>query len=256
LIRWCLVWWKTIRVAVLQTIWRDFPVVWTLLLAVLLGCVGMLHRVLVPACKPDTVLQTSPWVKLVLSIVVFFALVFAGKGTLREMALQRQHLTVTTSQFLERHGAQRRHCTQIRLGQPGQSQNLQDPLAGLKPWALIRRWPLPRCWVCRMAARPQVKAALTAPRSPAEGGTQEESAVLPDGILERRAHALPEPARLTCWGAWPPRWQGLPFQQLRLRPARHPPSLEAMLFSTPITPLTLGDVGRKPIPWAIPKVIA
>jgi phosphoglycerol transferase MdoB-like AlkP superfamily enzyme len=33
------------------------------------------------------------------------------------------------------------------------------------------------------------------------------------------------------------------------------PSLEAILFSTPITPLTLGDVGRRPIPWAIPKVI-
>jgi phosphoglycerol transferase MdoB-like AlkP superfamily enzyme len=33
------------------------------------------------------------------------------------------------------------------------------------------------------------------------------------------------------------------------------PSLEAILFSTPITPLTLGDVGRKPIPWAIAKVV-
>lgn len=33
------------------------------------------------------------------------------------------------------------------------------------------------------------------------------------------------------------------------------PSLEAILFSTPITPLTLGEVGRKPIPWSIPKVI-
>jgi phosphoglycerol transferase MdoB-like AlkP superfamily enzyme len=33
------------------------------------------------------------------------------------------------------------------------------------------------------------------------------------------------------------------------------PSLEAILFSTPITPLTMGDVGRKPIPWAIPKVV-
>jgi phosphoglycerol transferase MdoB-like AlkP superfamily enzyme len=33
------------------------------------------------------------------------------------------------------------------------------------------------------------------------------------------------------------------------------PSLEAILFSTPITPLTLGEVGRKPIPWALPKVV-
>jgi phosphoglycerol transferase MdoB-like AlkP superfamily enzyme len=32
------------------------------------------------------------------------------------------------------------------------------------------------------------------------------------------------------------------------------PSMEAILFSTPITPLTLGDVGRKPIPWATAKI--
>jgi phosphoglycerol transferase MdoB-like AlkP superfamily enzyme len=38
------------------------------------------------------------------------------------------------------------------------------------------------------------------------------------------------------------------------QPGTHP-SLEAILFSTPITPLTMGDVGRKPIPWAIPKVV-
>ena len=38
------------------------------------------------------------------------------------------------------------------------------------------------------------------------------------------------------------------------QPGTHP-SLEAILFSSPITPLTMGDVGRKPIPWAIPKII-
>ncbi|MEO7105554.1 MAG: LTA synthase family protein, partial [Rhodoferax sp.] len=38
------------------------------------------------------------------------------------------------------------------------------------------------------------------------------------------------------------------------QPGTHP-SLEAILFSTPITPLTMGDVGRKPIPWAIPRVL-
>jgi phosphoglycerol transferase MdoB-like AlkP superfamily enzyme len=32
------------------------------------------------------------------------------------------------------------------------------------------------------------------------------------------------------------------------------PSIEAILFSTPITPLTMGEVGRKPIPWALAKI--
>jgi hypothetical protein len=67
------------------------------LLAVLLTFASVaLHRMLVRRLQPDTVLLThNAALKLVLSIVVFFALIFAGKGTLREMALQRQHLTVT-----------------------------------------------------------------------------------------------------------------------------------------------------------------
>jgi phosphoglycerol transferase MdoB-like AlkP superfamily enzyme len=37
------------------------------------------------------------------------------------------------------------------------------------------------------------------------------------------------------------------------QPGTHP-ALEAILFSSPITPLTLGDIGRKPIPWSIAKI--
>jgi phosphoglycerol transferase MdoB-like AlkP superfamily enzyme len=76
---------------------------------------------------------------------------------------------------------------------------------------------------------------------------------------------------MESWSAEPMLYQGPKFDVLgRLAPtldkachfsnfdsahAGTHPSLEAILFSTPITPLTLGDVGRKPIPWAIPKVI-
>jgi phosphoglycerol transferase MdoB-like AlkP superfamily enzyme len=38
------------------------------------------------------------------------------------------------------------------------------------------------------------------------------------------------------------------------QPGTHP-SLEAILFSSPITPLTLGVQGRKPIPWSIPLLM-
>ena len=81
-------------VAVLQTIWRDFPVIWTLLLAALLtvGTVA-LHLRLVHVLQPDARFQAHRWAtQLALVIGIFFALVLAGKGTLREMALQRQHL--------------------------------------------------------------------------------------------------------------------------------------------------------------------
>ena len=51
--------------------------------------------------QPDTLLQTRhALTKVLVVVLVLFAMLFAGKGTLRQMALQRQHLTVTTSQFL------------------------------------------------------------------------------------------------------------------------------------------------------------
>lgn len=114
--------------AVLQTIWHDFPVIWTLLLALALTAGSVwLHRVLLRRLRPDTVLQSRHIaIQLALAIVVFFALVFAGKGTLREMALQRQHLTVTTSPFLN-DMVPNGPIAEVRLGQPGPIAKLAKP---------------------------------------------------------------------------------------------------------------------------------
>ena len=246
--------------AVLQTIWRDFPVVWTLLLAVLLTVLSVaLHRVLVRRIQPDNVLQTRPLaVKLVAVIVIFFALAFAGKGTLRQMALQRQHLTVTTSQFLNDMVPNGVIALKYAWDSRGQSQNLQNPLTGLKSMGFDS--PLAAAEVLGLPhdSEAAVKAALTAHEPLASGNAKKNLVFF---LME-------------SWGAEPMRYQGPTFDVLgRLAPtltdpnrachfnnfdsahAGTHPSLEAILFSTPITPLTLGDVGRKPIPWAIPKVI-
>ena len=247
-------------VAVLQTIWRDFPVVWTLLLAALLtvGTVA-LHRVLVRHLQPDTVLQTRhAAVKLVLAVVVFFALLLAGKGTLREMALQRQHLTVTTSQFLNDMVPNGVIALKYAWDSRGQSQNLQNPLTGLKAMGFDS--PLAAAAVLGLAHddEAQVKAALTAHEA------------LPPGTPRKNLLFF----LMESWSAEPLLYQSPQFDVLgrmaptladptrachfrnfdSAQPGTHP-SLEAILFSTPITPLTLGDVGRKPIPWAIPRVM-
>lgn len=244
-------------VAVLQTIWRDFPVVWTLLLAVLLTVLSVaLHRVLVRHIQPDTLMQTRPlMVKLVAVIVIFFAMAFAGKGTLRQMALQRQHLTVTTSQFLNDMVPNGVIAMKYAWDSRGQSQNLQNPLTGLKAMGFDS--PLAAAEVLGMphGSEAAVKAALTAHAPLATGATKKNLVFF---LME-------------SWSAEPMRYQGPTFDVLgRLAPtldkachfnnfdsahAGTHPSLEAILFSTPITPLTLGDVGRSPIPWAIPKVI-
>ncbi|MBK6569740.1 LTA synthase family protein [Candidatus Aalborgicola defluviihabitans] len=246
--------------AVLQTIWHDFPVIWTLLLALALTAGSVwLHRVLLRRLRPDTVLQSRHIaIQLALAIVVFFALVFAGKGTLREMALQRQHLTVTTSPFLNDMVPNGPIALKYAWDSRGQSQNLQNPLVGLKamgfnsPLAAAEALGLPH------GSEAEVKAALTA-HEPLPPGTPKKNLIF--FLME-------------SWSAEPLLYQSSQFDVLgRLaptlmdptkachfsnfdsaQPGTHP-TLEAILFSTPITPLTMGDVGRKPIPWSIPKVI-
>ncbi len=243
--------------AVLQTIWRDFPVIWTLALAAVLtvGSVA-LHRSLVVRLKPDAVLQTRhAAVKLVLAIVVFFALLFAGKGTIREMALQRQHLTVTTSQFLNDMVPNGPIALKYAWDSRGQSQNLQNPLAGLKAMGFDSAQAAAQVLGLPHGSDADIKAALTA------------HTALPAGTPKKNLIFF----LMESWSAEPMLYQSPKFDVLgRLAPtldkachfsnfdsahAGTHPSLEAILFSTPITPLTLGDVGRKPIPWAIPKVI-
>jgi phosphoglycerol transferase MdoB-like AlkP superfamily enzyme len=243
--------------AVLQTIWRDFPVVWTLLLAVVLTLASSwFHVRLVTRLKPDAVLQSRHIaIKLVAAVVVFFALVFAGKGTLREMALQRQHLTVTTSQFLNDMVPNGVIALKYAWDSRGQSQNLQDPLLGLKAMGFDSPLAAAQILGLPYGSEMEVKAALTA------------HAALPAGSAKKNLVFF----LMESWSAEPMLYQAPKFDVLgRLaptlqsachfsnfdsaQPGTHP-SLEAILFSSPITPLTLGDVGRKPIPWAIPKII-
>ena len=246
--------------AVLQTIWRDFPVIWTLLLAGLLtwGSVA-LHQALMLRLRADTLLQSQhSAVKLVVATVVFFALLFAGKGTFREMALQRQHLTVTTSQFLNDMVPNGVIAFKYAWDSRGQSQNLQDPLVGLRAMGFDSARAAAEVLGLPHGSDAEVKAALTA-----------HDPVLASAAKKNLVFFLME-----SWSAEPMLYQSPKFDVLgRLAPtltdpgkvchfsnfdsahAGTHPSLEAILFSTPITPLTLGDVGRKPIPWAIPKVI-
>ena len=246
--------------AVLQTIWHDFPVMWTLLLAVLLTFAAVaLHRFLVARIKPDTALQSrNVAVQLVLIGAVFFALVFAGKGTLRQMALQRQHLTVTTSQFLNDMVPNGPIALKYAWDSRGASQNLQNPLAGLKAMGFDS--PLAAAEVLGMphGSEAEIKAALRAHEA-LPPGTPKKNLIFflmesfsaepmlyqspKFDVLGRMAPTLADPSKVCHFSNFD-----------SAQPGTHP-SLEAILFSSPITPLTMGDVGRKPIPWAIPKVI-
>ncbi|MFZ3083031.1 LTA synthase family protein [Rhodoferax ferrireducens] len=243
-------------VAVLQTIWRDFPVILTMLLGIALtaGTVAG-HGWLLRHMKPDTLLQASPVVlKLAVIVVALFAILLAGKGTLRAMALQRQHLTITTSQFLNDMVPNGVIALKYAWDSRGMSQNLKNPLVGLKSLGFDS--PLAAAEVLGLPhdSEAALKAALR---------THEP---VPDGAKKNLVFFLME-----SWSAEPLLYQSPRFDVMgRMTPTLDKachfsnfdsanggthPSLEAILFSTPITPLTLGDVGRKPIAWSIPLVV-
>jgi phosphoglycerol transferase MdoB-like AlkP superfamily enzyme len=242
--------------AVLVTIWRDFPVIWTLLLAfALTGGSVALHRLLVARMRPDLLLQSRALMTKVAGVLlVFLALVFAGKGTLREMALQRQHLTVTTSQFLNDMVPNGPIALKYAWDSRGQSQNLSDPLVGLKAMGFDSALAAAEVLGLPRGDDAQIKAALTT-HDALPAGTRKKNLVF--FLME-------------SWSAEPMLYQAPKFDVLgRLAPTLDKachfsnfdsahggthPSLEAILFSTPITPLTLGEAGRKPIPWSVPQI--
>lgn len=243
-------------IAVFQTIWRDFPVVLTLLLAIVLTASTVAgHSWLIRHMKPDTVMQTRPVVfKLAVIAVAILAILFAGKGTLRAMALQRQHMTISTSQFLNDMVPNGVIALKYAWDSRGMSQDLKNPLVGLKSVGFDS--PLAAAEVLRLPhdSEAAVKAALSA-HQPVAGGVKKNLVFF---LME-------------SWSAEPLLYQSPQFNVMgRMAPtldkachfsnfdSAHSgthPSLEAILFSTPITPLTLGDVGRKPIAWSIPLVL-
>jgi phosphoglycerol transferase MdoB-like AlkP superfamily enzyme len=244
-------------VAVLETVWHDFPVIWTILLAVgLTAATVRLHTWLLSRIRPEQVMQSQhAAVRLLVALILLFGLILAGKGTLREMALQRQHLTVTTSQFLNDMVPNGVIALKYAWDSRGQSQNLQNPLAGLKTMGFDSPQEAAKVLGLASGSDEEIRAALTAHPPLAQGAPRKNLVFF---LME-------------SWSAEPMLYHGPRFDVLgRMAPtlekachfsnfdsahAGTHPSMEAILFSSPITPLTLGDVGRRPIPWAIPAVI-
>jgi phosphoglycerol transferase MdoB-like AlkP superfamily enzyme len=246
--------------AVLETIWRDFPVIWTLLLAVglTIGSV-VLHRVLLARIKPDQLFQSRHAVTQVLAVVlVFLALVFAGKGTVRQMALQRQHLTVTTSQFLNDMVPNGVIALKYAWDSRKESQNFSDANAGLKAVGFQSAREAAAVLGLPNATEAEVKAALY--QHPAlAAGTPKKNLIFflmeswsaeplmyqsPGfDVMGRMAPTLVDPSKACHFTNFD-----------SAQPGTHP-ALEALLFSSPITPLTMGPAGRTPMPWALANVV-
>lgn len=249
--------------AIVQTIWSDFPVLGTL--AVLAGASWLAiaarqqlyGRLSLRLNRALGERRAPVWATLLGVLLGLFLLVLTTKGTLRAMALGRQNVSVTTSQFLNDMVPNGVIAFKFAWDARRESQNLKDPLLGLK--RLGYGSPLEAAQVLGIEA--QDEAALRAALF-AQGG----------------AAPAPQPRKnllfflMESWSAEPFLYHdGKEFDVLgRLaptlgqachfsnfdsaQPGTHP-SLEAILFSTPITPLTLGPQGKTPIPWSIPLLL-
>ena len=251
--------------AIVQTIWSDFPVVATLFAWAGLSWAAMrMRRAAYGRLSLRLNRQRWPtWATLLGVLLAFLLLVLTTKGTLRAMALGKQNVSVTTSQFLNDMVPNGVIALKFAWDSRRDSQNLSDPLLGLK----------------RLHFGSPMEAAKVLGIDAADEDALRVS-LLANGHESQGAKAASKPAApkknllfflMESWSAEPFRYQAADFDVLgRLaptmaqachfsnfdsaQPGTHP-SLEAILFSSPITPLTLGPQGKKPIPWAVPLVM-
>lgn len=247
--------------AIVQTIWSDFPVVLTLVVlasaswAAIVARKWLYGRLSLRLNRRLNERLIPAWATLLGVLVATFMLVLSTKGTLRAMALGRQNVSVTTSQFLNDMVPNGVIALKFAWDSRRDSQNLQDPLLGLKRLGYGSPMEAARVLGIEAADEKALRATL--------------SAHGPDAVGKPRKNLLF--FLMESWSAEPFLYHAPDFDVLgRLaptmgsachfsnfdsaQPGTHP-SLEAILFSTPITPLTLGPQGKTPIPWAVPRLL-
>lgn len=240
--------------ATLKTIWIDFNVPLSL---VLIGFASYLILFLYQALEQVLLVPSSKVFQLLIILVLLFLILFFAKGTLRSIALQKQHTTITRSSFLNDRVINGPMAFYYAWQDRKMDQQLLFPTQGLNRWGFT---------------------------SPIEAGKVLSSSIKDEADLKTyllQAPQVPQvPASdknknlvfflMESWSAEPLRYQSKDFNvaaQLEpwlakachfdnfdsLQPGTHP-SLEALLFSTPITPLTQGPAGKMNMPWSVAQL--
>lgn len=247
--------------AILATIWKDFPVITTLSVLILVSWLAhtmrkrLYGRISQRLNRVIQQQQVSVWAVLLGVLLGILMLVLTAKGTLRAMALGRQNVSVTTSQFLNDMVPNGVIALKFAWDGRRDSQNFSDPLLGLKRLGFGS--PQEAAGVLGLAAHDE--AALR--RLLIAQGTDHK---LPGKNLlfflmeswSAEPFLYQDAKRFDVLGRLAPTLgQACHFDNFDAAQAGTHPSLEAILFSTPITPLTLGPHGKQPIPWSMPLLL-
>lgn len=250
--------------AIVQTIWSDFPVFLTL--AVLVGASwaaiaarkAAYGRLSLGLNRAVAERRIPVWGTLLGVLLAFLLLVMTTKGTLRAMALGRQNVSVTTSQFLNDMVPNGVIAFKFAWDARRDSQNLSDPLLGLRRLGYGSPMEAAKVLGIEAADERALRASLFA-----QGGATPAPAAQRKNLLfflmeswSAEPFLYHDRQEFDVLGRLAPTMgQACHFSNFdSAQPGTHP-SLEAILFSTPITPLTLGVQGKRPIPWAVPLLM-
>ncbi|MFA6904357.1 MAG: hypothetical protein WC236_14880, partial [Gallionellaceae bacterium] len=120
--------------AIVQTIWSDFPVVLTLAILFGLSLAAIIARrwLFTRLSRLLAAYKAPLWLTLLALLLGMLMLVMTIKGTLRAMALGKQNVSVTTSQFLNDMVPNGVTALKFAWDSRRDSQDLSDPLLGLK----------------------------------------------------------------------------------------------------------------------------
>jgi phosphoglycerol transferase MdoB-like AlkP superfamily enzyme len=245
--------------AILGSIWQDFPVISVLCSLGMMAWSGLwMGHALEKRVLRGQAYLSGTWSSLFL-LVLFLLLLFTAKGTLRGLPLHLQNLTVTTNPFLNEHVANGPIALNFAWDERRAAHDFEDVFSGLR----ARGYATPL----------QAAKTLGWP-------VQNEAAV--------RAHlwasvSSPFPAKrrnvifvlMESWGAEPLYAHQAGFDTLGRLADELPhacgfhhvdaanngthPTLEGLLFSTPLTPLTplppsRGMRGDAELPWATARI--
>lgn len=248
--------------AIVQTIWSDFPVVLTLLvltgaswgaMAARRAAYGRLSQRLNRALAERRI---PVWLTLLGVLVALFLLIMTTKGTLRAMALGRQNVSVTTSQFLNDMVPNGVIALKFAWDARRDSQNLSDPLLGLRRLGYGTPQDAARALGLAAPDEAALRRALLAQGASADTGPRKNLLFFLMESWSAEPFLYHDAKHFDVLGSLAPTLAGAcHFSNFdAAQPGTHP-SLEAILFSTPITPLTLGPQGKTPIPWSIPLLL-
>lgn len=241
--------------AILSTIWNDFPVMWSLaLVALSVAALSKMHRRLMLATES----RLFPWrysrgAATLWMVLAILALVLCIKGTWRAMALQKQHTAVTTSAFLNDMVPNGGMALKFAWDTRRKSHHGAHPYSGLRALGFETPMHAAKELGWPSGHEPDVASTLFESPQKAPAGLRSTFVVLMESWsaepLRYQHQTFDVAGRLL--GVLP---QACHFRNFDSAQNGTYPSLEALLYATPITPLARASAGSKPIPWSVPQI--